>query len=218
MEFYFENAANNKKIIGLNGNRELVLSGRQACEESLNWTIHGFSLTKTCLLVDEVFPEDVFDSDEFITRKLFLKSNKVVFSKGMFYYRQDNSNAITKTFSTKNFYTLNTLFRIFSLLNENNFEKSLVFNSQFSLLSRYLQLSAIYKLYDFQTEIQKEETALFLSDFRKNKLINSFYFLNFSYVIISLKLKYILLLVIFKVPVLLDFVTKIYVKKMKLIV
>ncbi|WP_348824131.1 glycosyltransferase family 2 protein [Flavobacterium aestuarii] len=215
MEFYFENTSNNKKIIGLNGNRELVLSGRKACEASLNWSIHGFPLTKTSLLDDEVFPEDAFDSDEFITRKLFLKSNKVVFSDGIFYYRQDNPNAITKTFSAKNFYTLNTLFRIFSLLKENNFEKSFVLNSQFSLLSKYLQLSAKFHLYDFETEIEKENTALFLSDFKKQHLINSFYFLNFSYAIMSLKLKYILLLIIFNVPFLFDFVIKVYMIKKK---
>lgn len=215
MEFYFEKVSNNKKIIGLNGNRELVLSGRKACKESLNWTIHGFPLTKTILLDDEIFPEDAFDSDEFITRKLFLKSNKVVFSDGIFFYRQDNPNAITKTFSAKNFYTLNTLFRIFSLLKENNFEKSFVLNSQFSLLSRYLQLSAKFYLYDFETKIEKEKTLLFLSDFRKKQLINSFYFLNLSYAIMSLKLKYILLLIIFKVPFLFDFGIKIYVKKME---
>ena len=58
---------------------------------------------------NEFFPEDAFDSDEFMTRKLFLKSNKVVFSSGTFFYRQDNLKAITKIFSEKNFYVLNTL-------------------------------------------------------------------------------------------------------------
>lgn len=215
MEFYFENTPNNKKIVGLNGNREIALNGRQACEESLNWTIHGFALTKTSLFLDEVFPEDAFDSDEFITRKLFLKSNKVVFCEGMFYYRQDNLNAITKTFSTKNFYSLNTLSKLFNLLKENNFAKNLVLNAQYSLLSRYLQLSAKYKLYNFENEIDKEEMALFLSDFRKKKLINSFYFTNLKYAILSLKFKYLFLLTICKLPVLFHYVTVIYVKKLR---
>lgn len=215
MEFYFENKPDNKKIIGLNGNRKIVLNGREACEKSLNWTIHGFALTKTSLLMDEVFPEDAYDSDEFITRKLFLKSNKVVFCEGIFYYRQDNFNAITKTFSKKNFYTLNTLLKLFELLKENNFDKSLVFNAQYLLLSSYLQLSVKFQVCDFATKIEKEETALYLLDFRKTVLTNSFCFFNFFYAMISFKLKYILLLIIFKTPVLYDLAVKKYIKKIK---
>lgn len=213
MEFYFESQLNNKKIIGLHGNRDIILTGKQACEASLNWTIHGFPLTKTSLLIDEFFPEDAFDSDEFITRKLFLKSNKVVFCEGVFYYRQDNLNAITKTFTAKNFYALNTLTRLFSMLKENNFDKTLIINVQYSLLSRYLQLSAKSQIYNFETKIEREEVKLFLSDFRKKQLTNSFYFLNLSNAIMSFKLKYILLLLICKTPVLFLFVTKIYVRK-----
>lgn len=215
MEFYFENVINNKKIIGFNGNREVVLSGKQAFIASLNWTIHGFTLTKTSLIRNEFFFEDAFDTDEFITRKLFLNSNKVVFCEGMYYYRQDNSNAITKTFTAKNFYTLNTLFRLFDLLKVNSFDKSHVLNSQYSLLDRYLQLSVKFQLYDFETEIEKEKTRLYLADFKKNQLNDSFYFLNFSYAILSLKLRYILLLIIFKVPILFDFIIYINIKKSK---
>lgn len=208
MEFYFENELDNKKIIGLNGNRDVVLTGRQACEVSLNWTIHGFPLTKTSLLMDEFFPEDAFDSDEFMTRKLFLKSNKVVFCEGMFYYRKDNSNAITQTFYKKNFYTLNTLFRLFNLLKENGFDKKNILNVQFSIFSRYFQYLAKSQVYNFETEIEKEEIVLFLSDFRNKKLTNSFCFLNLSYAIMSFKFKYILLLMICKMPVLFRFATK----------
>lgn len=215
MEFYYENGQNNKRIIGLNGNRTTVLSGRQACEESLNWTIHGFPLTKTSLIQDEYFPEDAFDADEFITRKLFLKSNKVVFCEGIFYYRQDNSNAITKTFTAKNFSTLKTQFRLFCLFKENNFNKSYILNIQYLLLSSYLHLSAKFQLYNYETEIEKKETALLLSNFRKEQLTNAFYFSNIRYAILSLKLRYQLLLIIFKVPILFYFVKNIYVIKMQ---
>lgn len=215
MEFYFENKQNNVKIIGLNGDRDVVLSGKEACVASLNWTIHGFSLTKTSLLRNEFFFEDAFDTDEFVTRKLFLLSNKVVFCEGMFYYRQDNLNAITKTFTAKNFYTLNTLFRLFSLLKENNFDKGLILNTHFSLLSRYLELSAKFQIHNFETEIDKEKTSSYLAEFKRNQLNHSFYFLIFCYAILSMKLRYILLVVIFKVPILLDFVINMNVKKMK---
>lgn len=213
MEFYFESKQNNKKLIGLAGNREVVLTGRQACEESLNSCIHGFSLTKTSLIKDEFFFEDAFDTDEFITRRLFFKSNKVVFSEGMFYYRQDNPNAITKNFSEKNFYALNTSLRLFNFLIENDFEESFVLNAHYSLLSKYLQLSVAFELYDFETNAERENTTLFLADFRKKQLTNSLYFSNFKDAIMALKLKYMLLMIICKVPILFHLVTQIYVGK-----
>lgn len=215
MEYYYENSKSNKKIIGLNGDRNIVLTGKKACEESLNWNIHGFALIKSSLLIEEVFPEDAFDSDDFITRKMFLKSNKVVFCEGVFYYRQDNSNAITKSFSKKNFYALNSVLRTFHLLEDNNFNKNIVIKVKFLLLLRYLQLTAIHHFYDFESETEKDEIALFLSDFRKKNFTKSFYSSNCSYAIMSLKVRYILLLIIFKVPILLNLATKIYIKKIK---
>lgn len=215
MEFYFENKKNNKRIVGLNGNRAIVLSGKEACKASLNWTIHGFPLTKTSLLQNEFFFEDAFDTDEFISRKLFLNSNKVVFCEGIFYYRQDNPDAITKTFSVKNFYILNTLFRIFSLVKDNNFDKSLIINTQYSILIRYIQLSSRFQFYNFETEIDKEKVAFYLSDFKKNRLENSFYFLTLGYAILSMRLRYLLLVIIFKIPVLFDLMISINSRRRK---
>lgn len=214
MEYYFENRQNNKKIIGLNNNRLSVLSGMQACAESLNWNIHGFAIFKSNLVKEEFFPEDAFDSDEFITRKLFLKSNKVVFSEGIFYYRQDNSNAITKTFTTKNFYTLNTIYRLHNLLKTNNFAEKFIFETQLLLLETYLQLNITAKIFKFENKIEESEIILFLSDFRQKKLLISFYFSNFSYVIKSFRVKYLLLIIICKVPILLATVTMIKSNKM----
>ena len=125
MEFYFENKPNNRKVIGLNGNLTIELTGKEACVSSLNWTISGFMLIKSSLLKAEFFPEDAFDSDEFVTRKLFLKSNKVVFSEGVFYYRQDNVKAITKTFTKKNFFVLNSSWKLYNLLKEKNINVTL---------------------------------------------------------------------------------------------
>jgi len=50
MEYYYENGSNNKKTIGFNGDRNVVLTGKEACLASLNWSIHGFALIKTSLL------------------------------------------------------------------------------------------------------------------------------------------------------------------------
>lgn len=213
MEYYFENGQNNKKIIGLNNNRFDILSGMQACAESLNWNIHGFALFKSNLVKEEFFPEDAFDSDEFITRKLFLKSNKVVFSEGVFYYRQDNSNAITKIFTINNFYTLNTIYRLYDLLKRNDFAAKFIFETQLLLLETYLQLNVTAKIFKFKNKIEENEIQLFLSDFGQKKLSIALCFSNFSYAIRSCNVKYFLFIISCKVPILLALVTMIKSKK-----
>lgn len=215
LEYYYQNGNNNKRIIGFNGNRNVVLIGKNACSASLNWDIHGFALIKTSLLIEEVFPEDAFDSDDFITRKSFLKSNKVVFCKGIFYYRQDNPQAITKTFSKKNFYALNSILRMFYLLEENNFNKNYIINVQFSLLLNYLQLTAIHQFYNFDSKTEKEEIAQFLFDFRKKYLTQTFFLCNRSYAIKKLKLRFLLLLFAYENDAIFKILVKFYSKKLQ---
>ena len=200
MEFYYENKKDNKQIIGLNGNKGIELSGKRACVASLNWDIHGFALFKSSLVKTEFFPEDAFDSDEFVTRKLFLNSNKVVFSEGVFYYRQDNQYAITKTFTKKNFYVLNTSWKLYKLLQENNFEKKVVFKSQLGVIQRYLDIFLRYETFNFESEVDKKEIELFLTEFKNKHLQNSFFYYNFNYTIQKLKWKYLGLITVIKKP------------------
>jgi glycosyltransferase involved in cell wall biosynthesis len=215
LEYYFENKKVNKKIIGLNLDRSVILSGEQALIESLNWNIHGFALFKTSLMHNEFFPEDAFDSDEFMTRKLFLKSNKVVFSSGTFFYRQDNLKAITKIFSEKNFYVLNTLEKLYHLLKENKIDKKYIYETQFNFLRVYMKLASIYSFYNFKTETDKTEIKLFLSSFKKTNFKTNFYSQNINYAVKNAKVKFILFLIIFRITLLFNIVLNLYSKKYK---
>lgn len=208
MEFYYENNSNNKQIIGLKGNRNVELSGKLACEKSLDWTIHGFALFKSSLIKAEFFPEDAFDSDEYVTRKLFLNSNKVVFSEGVFYYRQDNSNAITKTFGKKNFYILNSSWKLYLLVQENDFSEHIVFERQLGIMQQYFDLFKTFKSFDFAKESDEKEINAFLIDFKNKYLVNSFFFYNFKYPVLNFKWKYLLWIVVLKIPFLFRFLVK----------
>uniref|UniRef100_UPI0040498A1A glycosyltransferase family 2 protein n=1 Tax=Flavobacterium sp. TaxID=239 RepID=UPI0040498A1A len=200
MEFYFENKKENKKIIGLHLDRNVVLSGKEALIESLNWNIHGFALFKTSLLDNEFFPEDAFDSDEFVTRKMFLKSNKVVFCEGTFFYRQDNSEAITKIFSKKKFYVLSTFEKLYNLLKENEIDEEYIYETQFNFLRVYMRLASIYSFYNFKTETDENEIKLYLSSFKKKIFNTDFYLENFKFALKNRKVKFLLFLIIYKIP------------------
>lgn len=121
--FYRDGNIKNRIIVGVNGNREAVLTGEQAFILSLNWSIHGFALCKTEMFKSEIFDENIFNSDEYITRKNFIKSNKVAFSAGKYFYRIDNPNAITKVFRPHTTTALLTDQKIMNLMHENNIKR-----------------------------------------------------------------------------------------------
>jgi glycosyltransferase involved in cell wall biosynthesis len=212
MEYYFEDRKINKRIVGFKGDRNDVLTGRNAFLASINWDIHGFALINKNLIIQEFFPEDAFDSDDFITRKIFLKSSKVVFCEGIFFYRQDNDKAITKTFSKKNFYSLNSALRLYNLITDNKFNKYEIVNVQFSLLLKYFQFTSIYQYYNFDSKSDKEEVKQFLINFRKNNFTTSFYLVNLNYAVINLKLRFVVLLFICKSSILLKIASTAYAK------
>lgn len=162
LQDYYEAKKEGKKMVGFNGNRDLILTNKEALEFSLNWGIHGFALWKSKLLKNEQFPEDSFNSDEYITRKLFLKSNKIAFCKGIFYRRQDNEKAITKTYGLKNYYSILTNFRIYKLLEENDFEPSIVLSHLYVIYPLYFRQ---YRLLMHRKEINAD------SDFKKIQLM-----------------------------------------------
>ncbi len=106
MIFYNEGKINKDGIYGL---KDKIISGEEAFFLSFSWkNIHGFPLYKADIIKNEIFDEKIYNSDEYVSRKCFLLSNKVAFSKGIFYYGQDNENAITKKITLNSFTTLYT--------------------------------------------------------------------------------------------------------------
>ena len=200
MVFYFSDGTNSIKKVGLNGNKDIVLNGKEACIESLNWNIHGFTLSSKKLYDNEIFPEDSFDSDEFITRKILFKRNKVVFSEGIFFYRQDNKNAITKTHTKKNFYTLNTQKRLFDFLQENKFDEKILLLAKFDLCRKVIIYRAIYECFHFSFRKDQEEIKNYLNNFKnQNCSSNSlFSFVKFSKGRLGFKFK--ILYLIYLIP------------------
>ncbi len=120
---YSEHGRNQK--IGFD--RNLIISGRDAFILSLNWKIHGFCLCDAKLMKSEPFDEGSFNSDEYITRKNFLHSNKVAFSNGIFFYNNDNPNAITKRFKFHTITSLLTDQRLIELMKMSNIDKYIQF-------------------------------------------------------------------------------------------
>ena len=166
MEFYNEGKKNNRRLIGVDGDREAIISGKKAVILNLNLKIPGCPLWQSHLFEGILFPEDTFNSDEFITRKLLLKANKVAFCDGVFYYRQDNNNAITKTFDLKNYYALNTNLLDYNLLKLNKFKEKEIASYCWSIHHMYLEIYKKFnKNYGIKNLEEKEAVEIFLKEF-----------------------------------------------------
>lgn len=122
--FYYENdMSKNRSLLGLYGDNTVELSGREAVVYSLNWSIPGNALLSASLVKEVGFYDFGMNADEYTVRVFFLNCNKVVFSEGKFYYRQDNELAITKKITYKTFDYPFTNFKLYQLLKDNNFPK-----------------------------------------------------------------------------------------------
>ena len=98
-QFYYEkDKESNKTIFPPNLNYDLVLPGREAFKMIMPWDIHGFYLRKMDLVKKYGFDDTYLTGCEYASREHMFYSNKVVFVNTTFYYRQDNSQAITKNF------------------------------------------------------------------------------------------------------------------------
>jgi len=164
MVYFYENRQENKILSGVNGNRDIILTNREAVILSLNWQIHGFALWKSKIFENVHFHEDSFNSDEFETRKLFFKCNKIAFSNGVFYYRNDNPTAITKTFNLNTYFGLLTSFRLCEFLRENNFNSKETNDYHFSFYREYFNL---YRYYSLKSGINTEDELLYVRQLLK---------------------------------------------------
>lgn len=120
MAWYHGPQENYSGISGVQGRKDIVLSGNDAFVLSLGWTIHGFSLRKMDLVKKLGYDDIAMNSDEYMTRLFYLNSNKIVFSDGAFLYRQNNENAITKKVTVGTFEYIITNNRIVDLIIEAN--------------------------------------------------------------------------------------------------
>ena len=139
MVFFYENCPE-KNILwsDLEALKTEVITGKRAFLYSLDGTIHNFALWSR-RLIDEIGYYDFgMLADEYTYRVWFLQCNKVAFSSGTFYYRYDNSEAITQKLTLRSFDAPYNNFRLWKLAVENNapyeLQERLILTSIYELL------------------------------------------------------------------------------------
>lgn len=136
LEFFFEGGLQNRRLVGLDGDRSVMLSGRDAFLYSLEWKIPGHALWPTAFLQKPGFSDFGTFADEYSVRHFFLHCNKVAFCDGTFFYRQDNPDAITKKVSPKLLDAAENNYRLWELCREYGFgEEVLALRAYYTLRS-----------------------------------------------------------------------------------
>lgn len=94
---YFEDRGDDSKIlIGVPDLMDKVIDGKDALRLMLDYQIPGFALWSTEIIKAVGVSTETFNADELAQRQWIARSKKVAFSRGVFLYRCDNPQAITK--------------------------------------------------------------------------------------------------------------------------
>lgn len=96
----------------------IITDGKNAFDMTVPWKLHGWQMIRTSLAKKYYTVENAsyskFNSDEYITRLLYLKSNKVALCKACYKYRID-SNSITHKLTLKRLDYLITMDKLVDL-------------------------------------------------------------------------------------------------------
>jgi len=122
--FYESEPERNTTVTAPDGDKSRVLTNREAVTLSLDWRIPGVAMFAARLLKEINCYDFAMNAGEYTTKVFLFNCNKVVFSGGTFYYRQDNPAAITKKLSPGTFDYPYTDFRLFEFLRDHEFPRS----------------------------------------------------------------------------------------------
>ena len=117
---YFEgkNGQSKRIPIGIPTLQDKVITGKDAFRLILDYSIPGFSLWPTNIIKQWGVPTETFNADEYSQRLWISQCRNVAFSTGVFLYRCDNPDAITKRHSPLHYEVVLTNAMILSLTEE----------------------------------------------------------------------------------------------------
>lgn len=165
---YYTGKNSDRKLVGVNGNRDIVLTGLDAFNLSLDWTIPGAALWNIEIVRGSGYEDFNMFADEYSVRKFFLKCKKVTFCHGIFFYSVDNPDAITKKMKPALFSRVFKETKLLQLVYDNSDQK--VFKER---LVNLINMFFDYHQIMFQQKFSKAEHSI-----AKNELMNAYRLFN----------------------------------------
>lgn len=160
-------------------NRSIILTNYDAVAKSIDWQISLFALYKTDIIKKFKFYEEGMNGDEFSSRVFVYNANKIAFCEGTYYYYQIDSS-ITKAISVRRFDIFKCDEQLYTFLENNKFEKSLLKKCLKLTIHKYFRLKKkFYKNYQSFTEDDAKNIKSMFEEGYNNILAhikNKFYF------------------------------------------
>lgn len=130
-------------LVGCEGDRDVILSGREAVELSLTWRIHLKGLWRSNILKESKYDEEGF-SAEYSGREQLLRCKTIAFCSGVYNYLQ-HQDAITKKMGLRQFYYVEIERKVKGFLVRNRFHDNLLSSYE---LARLRNIKAKLILYN----------------------------------------------------------------------
>ncbi|MBH0019498.1 glycosyltransferase family 2 protein [Pseudoalteromonas sp. SWXJ133] len=167
-EFYSFNKVN-KLVKGMS------FTGKQAFRLTFPWSIHGFACYKTELMKQFAIGDNAnytnYNADEYITRVVFLNSQKIVISDGK-YFHTANLDSLTKIPSVRMLGFLLTEKKLIKLteLNDPQFLTIVKSDSLRKIFNSYLNFCLNAKYFTAQeiAQVKSDHKALYKEIVKKN--------------------------------------------------
>ena len=150
---------------GVDGNISKILTGKEAFGLMLDYTISGFALWNTELIKRVGIRVEAYNSDEVAQREWIANCKIVAFSDALFYYRRDNSQAITRTFTIRNLYRSISEARLIALAAQYQLDTEIIQNHRNEYF-RNLWWNASYMI-QHNKDIPAKERARLKATFSK---------------------------------------------------
>lgn len=178
VEFGYGNTQKLPNIFKANhlNSQMLIEDGEQAFSMTIPWKLHGWQMIRTSLAKQYYTISNVsyskFNSDEYITRLLYLKSKKVALCNAIYLYRI-GEGSITRTISLKKMDYLITIDKLIKLIKQENIQKNILLNlyNDYYITLKNMANLVLQLPIDEQKEGKRRLLAAYNKSYRKNMTI-----------------------------------------------
>lgn len=139
----------------------IIIDGSQAFSMTVPWRLHGWQMIRTELAKKYYTIENAsyskFNSDEYITRLLYLKSNKIALCNAKYFYRI-TPESLTRSISLKKLDYLITLDKLLDLCYKENIPTKIiieVYNNYYSTIISLLKMAKLLKREEYLIALKR---------------------------------------------------------------
>lgn len=188
--WYRDNSDNTDGIFPPNNDYNQILDSKKAFLLSIDWKVSGFYLQKMEFAKRIGWDDLYYNSCEYASRTHLYNADKIVYADTNFYYRQDNSAAITKS-KPKPFKmeTMLTDLRLIDFMLKYNLAKNPVFNKLTKKVLREYKYYCSYKIYScFKDDKSRSRAKEILKEVRSKFFKYAIHSKNINFIIKAFQL------------------------------